>query len=679
MTAAVGVGRLLKRTAIALVALQAMVVAAKMVAPGRSEPVGVSPGAGTRAPAGEGAASTSVAPHRSPYELAPDELAPRTGPPRAGGDGWRWTAALGLVGSVGLLVVAISYQLSRSGRGWAEALFWAGLLIVLVPFATRLASRTPSRGERIALLALLAAYMYLVKVLHDPFGFMFSDELIHQRNAEEILRSGSLFGENSLLPVTAVYPGLETAAAAIASLAGVSVFTAGLLVVGSARVAIAVALFLVFERIGGSARLGAVASLVYLVSPNLLFFSYQFSYESLALPLGAAVVFAAIARADARGRHERLAWTVVAVLLIGAIVATHHLTSYSVAVVMLALLVTSLLAGRRGSGFGALGLVAALASGLWAVLVAPETLTYLGDIFSRTSQSVVDTASGSSASRALFRSPSGESAPAWEPIVAIVATALTTLASALALPRAWRWRHRHPLIPLLALAALGYPAFLLLRFASSAWETGNRASAFLFIGVAWMVALAGPHVLLPLRSRLLGRAILPALCAVVLVGGVLSSWSPSVRLSQPFRVSLGGTTTEPEGAVAARWTRDQLGPGNRIAAPAAEARLLLAEGRQTALTGSSNGNINVLLSFPPFGPAEEEVIDANDLDFVLVDRRTIAFDNIAGYFFGIVGSRSAQARPTFAPEVVRKFDVPRTDRLYDSGDVTIYDLRRISR
>src|SRR5205814_500880 len=100
-----------------------------------------------------------------------------------------------------------------------------------LPITARLASRAPARGERVVLLLTLGLAFYLVKVLRDPFGFTYADELVHQDNVLNILGSGALFGHNPILPVTPLYPALEAITATLASLAGISSFVAGLVVI----------------------------------------------------------------------------------------------------------------------------------------------------------------------------------------------------------------------------------------------------------------------------------------------------------------------------------------------------------------------------------------------------------------------------------------------------------------
>ena len=53
---------------------------------------------------------------------------------------WGWLPALSLTSASGLLLVAIADTLSRSMAGQYDGLLWAGLLIMIVPIAARLAA-----------------------------------------------------------------------------------------------------------------------------------------------------------------------------------------------------------------------------------------------------------------------------------------------------------------------------------------------------------------------------------------------------------------------------------------------------------------------------------------------------------------------------------------------------------
>jgi hypothetical protein len=183
---------------------------------------------------------------------------------------------------VGLTLVLVADAAARTGVSWAEWLFWIGLLVLLVPIAARIVSESPSDDERLALVAILAVALYVVKFLHSPLGFTLHDEFIHWRTAQDLLATGQLFHPNPLLPVSPLYPGLESITSAVAQVAGLSPFAAGIIVIGVSRLVLTLALYMTYQLASGSHRLAAIASVVYMANPNYLFFDAQFSYESLA-------------------------------------------------------------------------------------------------------------------------------------------------------------------------------------------------------------------------------------------------------------------------------------------------------------------------------------------------------------------------------------------------------------
>ena len=270
---------------------------------------------------------------------------PRTGAPpehvadQGTGSGFGHAPLLALTSAAGVALVSVADALSRSGRPFAQPLFWLGLLVIFLPIAARLASTAPRRGERIALVLVLGIAFYLVKVLHDPFAFASADELVHQHNVLAIIQSQALFGHNPILPVTPLYPGLEAVTAALTSTGGTSTFTAGLIVIGIARLILMLALFLLYESVTGSGRIAGVAAALYATNPHYLFFDASFSYESFALPLAVLAVYAVSRATFPQLEYPRRwparpfplvnrEWAIVAVAAICTVVVTHHITSY---------------------------------------------------------------------------------------------------------------------------------------------------------------------------------------------------------------------------------------------------------------------------------------------------------------------------------------------------------------
>src|SRR5581483_150716 len=256
------------------------------------------------------------------------------------------------------------------------------LIILFAPVAFRLASKASSRTERMGLVILLGMCLYLVKLIHYPYTFAFPDESVHLYNVEEILKTGRLFQPNAALPVTPLYPGIATLTASIVSLTGLSSFAAGILVVGIARFIIVLSLFLLYERVTGSPRVAGIAALLYMTNSNFIFFNSEFAYESLALPLAIMILWAVALRQSVNQRAERTALTLAILPVVLAVIVTHHLTSYALAIVLTGSAILYWLLDRRHShGLWWLALFSVVGTLAWLTLVASYTIAYLYPIY----------------------------------------------------------------------------------------------------------------------------------------------------------------------------------------------------------------------------------------------------------------------------------------------------------
>jgi hypothetical protein len=583
-----------------------------------------------------------------------------------------WVPFLAVASAVGLLLVVAADATSRSMVSSSQTVFWIGLIAIYAPIVLRLLSSDARRNERIALVLLLGLSLYLVKVVHDPFGFTFSDELAHVPNVNAILTTHKLFHSNSILSVTPYYPGLETITSALASMTGLSAFGAGVIVIGVARVIMVLALFLLFERISGSARLASIGVAIYAANANFVFFSAQFSYESLALPL---LVVTLMAVAEWRRGTSRVSWMTTIALLTSTIVVTHHISSYALTVFLLALCFAYDFRRNRGShapwGFALLALAM---TSLWLILVASETVGYLSPVLTRAFSSTLHTVSGEAAPRHLFASAAtGQQPSAIERGVGIGSVLLMAAGFPFGLLRVWRQYRHDPFAVLFAAAAAGVFATFVLRFAPLAWESANRASEFLFLGLGFVLALVGLERWSPSALPRLGTALAVAGLTIVFLGGVISGWTPSVRLSQPYRVEASSRVIDSEGRALAAWTNAHLGPRARFAASDADARLLASYGGEFAVAGHSPDVVDVLqtAALPSW---ELSLLSVNRLPYVVIDRRLRSFDNASGYFFGF---RPGAGRPDVLldPSAVAKFDRIHADRIFDSGNIVVFHVR----
>ena len=600
----------------------------------------------------------------------------------AGQPPWGWLPAISLSSGVGLLVVSLANTGGREGADWAAPAFWAGLLGLILPSAARLSSKEATRRERIGLILLAGLGLYLVKVLHSPYAFTFSDELIHYRSAVEILQSGRLFPENPMLPVSSYYPGLESAATALASLGGLSLFPAGLILIGAARIALTLGLFLFYELVSGSQRTAGVAVLLYMANPDFIFWSAQFSYESLAFPIAAVVLFAVARRDSASSPRGRSGPACLAILGILATVLTHHLTAFALSAYLVCLSAVHTAknkhAGSRSDSPWGYALLALLASSVWLACADGPVFEYLYPIFRKALTSTLQILSGEQAGRQLFRSTAGTLSPLWEQGIGLGSVGLMLLALPNGLRLAW-WDHHPAAVKVLAGAALAYVGLLWLRFIPDAWQIANRASEFLFTGLALVLALALCEGWLARHPGLAGVGLYTLYVGVIFAGGLISGWPQDLRLARPYLVEAGGQIYEPQGVTAARWSLDYLGADRSMLAGASNSLLLLAYGQQR-VPGSGVYGVRELLSASQWGLAEWGFQKKFQPEYLAVDRRELAWDNMRGIYFTLSPGVPAQSEASPAPQNTTGLDrLLGAGRVLDTGDFSLYFVGAISR
>jgi hypothetical protein len=597
-----------------------------------------------------------------------------------------WFPWIAFVGASALYLVVYGYGLSRSGDTGAEPWFWIGIAGIIAPIGVRLATGRVRTLERVLLLLLLVLLLYLVKVLHDPFAFTFADEFVHATNVEQVIGSGQLPDENSIIPVSAQFPGLASAAAAVALLTGLSGFGAGIVVIGAARIVLALGLFVLFRRITGSPRIASLGVVFYACALNYLFWGAQFSYQSLAFPLAILALAAALSRTRAQSERrfagQNLLWSAAALLAIVATVLTHHLTSYALAALLFVLAAATTIGSRfrwapRWIAPWELAIVALGASLAWVFLSASETTSYLGPIFGTALEGSLNVVSGEESTRELFESRTGYVAPGWERIVSLLAVAITTVGVVIGVVKGGRLFSSRLMFWLFSFAAFVYIGSFGFRLVPKAWEIANRFSDYAYIGVAVILAAATIHLLRGRWGGAVGPAVLGVTIGVLVIGATLSSWPATVRLPPPYRVSVEDTTFAPEGVSVAGWSRDQLGTGRTFVADRSNGRLLLSLGGQVVYVARTP-NARVLLEEPQIDPFQLQVIGEVGLEYVAVDRRLISDDNMAGYFFdrpGLVGPLDTSVR---SESILRKFEAePSVSKVLDSGNTSVYDVRSL--
>jgi hypothetical protein len=571
----------------------------------------------------------------------------------------------------GMLLVSLANALSRQALAPTQLIFWAGVLLIVLPIGYRLSLPGTSARERLGLVVLFGFSLYVVKVVRDPFLFTFPDEPIHSYNASQVGLHHHLFNSNPILPATASYPGLAGATSALMALTGMSSFGAGVFLIGAARLTFMIALFILFGRISGSARLAGIGVAIYAGNSNFLYWGAQYSYESLSLPLLVAVL-AAFAEREAAGLKSARAWAVPVLLGTAAIVVTHHLTSYALVVVLVAIAVVYRLWRLPRPNpwpFAVFALVTALA---WLLLVASSTVGYLSPVLSNAFDAIFHTVSGETAPRTLFHSSATTEiggTPILARLVGLASVGLLFVGFLAGIREAWRRRRGRPFVLLFCIAAAAFFAALGLRFAPAAWETGNRAGEFLFIGLSFVVAYGALRLMKPgpkLRER---RAAFVAGLGIVIVGGAIAGWPWDAQLARPLRITAGAADIDSEPLALSRWIANHL-PEGKFAAGDADARLILAPGAAKAKTGDAL-DIKAILAEPSLEGWELPLLHDHHVGYLVADRRKLASDNVRGYFFSVPSDEHDALGPL---EAMHKFARVPLGRVYDSGNIVLYSL-----
>lgn len=604
-----------------------------------------------------------------------------------------WVSALCLVVAAGLLLVVAGHGAGRRGEDAAPLLFWSGVILLVVPATFRISWPAVARAERLFLLFLLAGGLFYYKSVYAPTSFSDHDEFLHWIATDYLMTAGRLFVSNPLLDVGPDFPGLQILTSAIVEMTGLSVFVAGTLLLAVLRCVFVGALFLLYESITGSARLSAIACLVYMGSSTYVQFTAKFSYESLGIVLcilGLAIEAAARNRDDvARVRAAML----IAVLLAGLAV-THHLSAAYAAIYFAGLAVLEFLrrdASRRDVAIAASLAACAIALPLaWMGARGNPVVNYLGPVIEGGLEALrqrIDSLTDTT------RPPEPSGIPP-QPLGTRLTTMVAVLLLALGLAtgffrslalavqagpsRGWkpiarifarRWRDSRAVF--LTFLAFGFPVAMAFRLTVGGWEIGNRMGTFVFLAVGLVVAVSLVHFWQGPMPRGWRRLLPASALAVVVMGGVTASSLNPIR--GPYRAGADSESMEPMAVQAARWTKERLGVGNGFIADRVNRLLLAGYGRQDV-------RVDVVEGVTTARIYEAEQLEGDnlyalarsDVDFLLVDMRLSQAQPVFGFYFEPWDPN----HEALLPEALLKFDrVDGVVRIYDNGWIRIYDVR----
>ncbi len=639
-----------------------------------------------------------------------------------------------VLSGLGLLLQGAADALARTGHGSTSlALFLLGITLLFGACAWRLTSEHAARRERVWVslvlgLGLFASYAMLHPLLLDSF-----DELAHLGTLTRLLDSHALFPTNSILPVSPYYPGLELATAATRWVTGLPLVIDQLIVLAAVRLVLVLAVFLIVERACHSSRAGGIGVLVYAASPQFYGFDAQYAYETIALAFAVAVVYLLFVSIDTArpktGRSFALALGCVA-----AVVVSHHVTGWltvGLLVVWAAGLyltanprrrltltgwgpAPSLFAaptaqvsadpplaledppparakawstsggetpGKRRTQARIVGIAAAVGlilGGAWTLFVGRLLTPYLGPVFAAASADLAEALGNGHGNRALFKSAAGGGSPHWE-IALILASALVwcvVLVPSLFSVIFKRSVRGGALRYIPAVIAATYPISVLANVSSGSKLVAERATTFIFFGVALVVG-AWLARRISRDRHVIERAATIGVAAVVFLGSLLFGIGPLVSLLPgPYHVGADELSYGSPSLAVAHWADTNLPAGSHVATDKDNGVLLNAMGGVVSVTAES-GLVNPELLFfdRRLSLYDIYLIRKADIRYIVVDDRLAQGPPLYGTY---IADGEPSTRLTLA-ELDKFNSYPFIKRIYDNGPIQVYDVTALLR
>ncbi len=676
------------------------------VAPGRTTPRTAIPATvapGTRRPTAaeplivDPGAATRPAPPRAP--AAPRTAAPRPvvqPAPAPAPAGRRWSMpdlgqapAVLALSSFGVLLVALAYAGGRDGSSGAMVAYWVGQVVVFTPVVARLLSRRlMGVSESFLLVMGLAINQYFLKWMYSPDQFRFPDELQHWLATTILLESGELFQPNPALPPAVHFPGLAEMGAALASMTGLPVTAAGLLVAGVAHLLFVAGLYAVVLRATRSAAIAGVSCVVYATSLHYLFFNSMYLYATAALPFLMLAVWAT-RRWRAGGGWPFAATALVA--MFGA-TASHHVTAFMMVATLSLLGAVEWLFGGRPRRWAALIMPAAALAivAAWIGLVAEDVIAYLGAPIDQIGSTIAVLMGDQPAEASAAPAPVSLVQLGIQGLGLLVLFALYLGVGRDMLQKrdrdAWRWA-----------TLIGGGLFFAgngVRFlGESGPEIAGRLSTFTYVPISIVaaVALVQATRLIPRRNaegqwlrgvplppappatgaRRIARIVAgSAAITLLMVAARVGGWPPTWEmLPGPYLAAGFERSVDAHGIAATDWTRTTLGPDNRVGGDITTIFLASTYGRQDPVR-----EVAPLFYSERWGLADEELVEQLGLEYLVVDQRLGAQRPAESSYFEYDPDAATRMNPIPAARLSKFDSVIDVDRLYDNGTIRIYRM-----
>jgi hypothetical protein len=596
--------------------------------------------------------------------------------------------------AVGVFLASCGFALGRASRPGAMVVYLAGqLLVSLAPVLYLATRRSIAKSSGFWISSSIGIASFLIAQCYSPLQFRFEDEFQHAWTLQSILSTHHLFGYNPALPISPQYPGMEIATSAIMSLTHLSIYASATIIAGLSHLLMTVLIFYLGTELELSPRTAAFAVVIFSIGIDYQFFFSYFVYETFAIPflLATLIVTLKMLKTD---REETATFLGIAAVCLGFVtIVSHHVTSYFMATLLIALFVWTVFSAQGSRSIrrlAAIVLPIAVLLAVWDLAIATDTVNYLSqirvDLFGSTSGSGLP-AGGASLQVGNYidrgHAVASQVSPAsWRFLADISAAILAILIPA----GAWRiWRARQHssifLWPALLVCALYYILVPIYLFTPGADQIVGRSQGLILIPVGLVTAVALDSVTTPFlvpRHRVrrtwaarFRMTVLVGVALVIAVGGIVTSWPPySAKLPGPYQIAAFERSTDERTIATGSWIAQRLGPGKRIAADHRESLVLSAIGGATAPPGTTS-----LFENESFRTVDAAIVRKLGIQYVIADyRMTQQLPAEGAYFeFDPLAGHYANPLPLAA---LSKFDaISGVSRIFDDGVIVIYALQ----
>ena len=600
---------------------------------------------------------------------------------------------VGFVVACGLLTVSFwNARLDPQGKMHYH-LFWLAVVAFLLPAGRKMMSPTTRSSDRVMTILALGLLSYVPKILFNPGGPIYFDELAHYVQTERLYSDGHLFTYNGLVHIVEDYPGLHTLTVSLRHITGLSTWTTSLVLIFVLHLTMLLGVYSLAKVVTGSSHTAGIAAFLAGVAPGLWFFNSQFAYESLAIVLfmWAIVCFVTMTKAPV-GSRRRTGFMITGLVCAGGMGVTHHLTSYML-IAQLAFM-TGIMAWRwirrkekfvnlRDTAF--VFVVVVTVVGWWLFKQAPKTASYLGPYIKKGTTELGNMLTGKGGAAVTKSGPpapkrklfAGSTIPIYEQLSAFVTPPGIGFFGFLGWLKARKAYGKSAGLGAVVVMAGIYVAVFPMFLSATGNEGARRSWAFtyFFVGVLIACWMAQRNQSGKWPRRVWGTLLGPA-AIVLLIGNIASDLPADYRFPGGYVHGADTRAVTPEAADLARWFRDTLGANRRVIADRSGSMVLDAFARALSSAPSEALPVwDVLLKAELPSADTMAPFEAGGFRMMLVDKRNTKYlPRITYYIDQQEPGRYGRVDPLPIETVTKWADVPWAIRIYSS---TSYDLYRL--